>query len=301
MRRSHSRSSASLAIVVSGVLSLVACGGARPLETEASPTPVAASTSTPAPAPSPSPFPGVGGCNLPPVTTPAGRCSREPGGGVFLDQVNATVWDVQAQHPEYFDRDGLIVDYGHFRMAMIAGLESRGLCAVIDQDASSLDEIAIKNDNNFSEQWKVELSTRRIRTGGEAYRATCRGANFPINPTPVPKRGQCALPPSYAWAGCTRLDQSSYLSAVETAHDRAIAARPDLTDGVTVRRESWNAYYDELVKQLLAMGYCAIFDGEEIVVKQSNEGSEQFHVILSSGQIRRGFEQYRATCNPAAF
>ena len=55
--------------------------------------------------------------------------------------------------------------------------------------------------NGFSEQWKVELSSRMLRTGTEAYRATCRPANFPINPTPLPPRGDCALPSSWAWAG----------------------------------------------------------------------------------------------------
>jgi hypothetical protein len=278
---------------------LFACGGEKPLSNEATPT--AAPVRTETPAPTPSPFPGVGGCNLPPVDSPARTCSRESGGGVFLEQVDATVEEVRARHPEYFNSDGLLVDYGRFRMAMIAGLEARGLCAVIDQDASSLDEIAVKNDNGFSEQWKVELSSRRLRTGGEAYRSTCRPANFPINPTPLPQRGDCALPSSRAWAGCTRLEDSRFVDAVEKAHDLAIKTRSDLTDGQTVPREKWNDYYDEMLKHLRDMGYCAIFDGEEIAVKNDNLGSEQFHVIFSSGKLRRGFDQYRATCNPAAF
>jgi hypothetical protein len=274
---------------------LVACGGKTPLTSSVTPTPVAVSTATPAPTPSPSPFPGVAGCGLPPVTIGARACVMESGGGVFLTQVDDTVDEVTAGHPELFASDGALVDFGRFRVYMIAGLEARGLCAVVDGE-----EIAIKNDNNFSEQWHVELSNRRLRKGINSYRATCRLANFPISPTAMPQRGDCSLPSSFSYA-CERLPTSQFLTMVDAAQDAVIAARPDLTDGKTVAQAHWNEYYNEIISRLRAQGVCAIFDGEELAVKSSNDFNEQFHLILSSTTLFRGFPSYRGTCEPAAY
>jgi hypothetical protein len=289
------RSVVGVLVFIIGCAWPLACGGKSPASSSGTPTPVAVNTATPIPTPSPSPFPGVGGCGLP--ASGPGVC-HERGAedvGVFQAQVDETTLEVVAQHPEYFASDGAITHYGAFRVAMIAGLEARGLCAVIDGE-----EIAIKNDNGFSEQWKVELSNGRLRIGKFAYRAVCRPANFPIDPTPLPQRGDCSLPSSFSYA-CSRLPESLFLNDVEKAMDAVIAERPDLTDGQTVAMEHWEAFYQATIDKLRAKGFCAIFDGEELAVKADNERSEQFHPILSSTTLRRGFGNYRATCEPAAY
>jgi hypothetical protein len=236
----------------------------------------------------------MAGCSLPP--SGPGQCQERTGNnGTFQKEVDETVLEVKAAHPEYFASDGALKDFGRFRVGMIEGLEARGLCAVVDAE-----EIAIKNSNDFSEQWKVELSNGRLRTGPFAYRATCHPANFPVDPTPLPPRTDCSLPSSREYA-CSRLDTPVFLDLVEGAEDAVIAAHPELTDGQTVAQENWKPFYQAVIDDLRAKGYCAIFDGEELAVKNSDEFNEQYHPILSSTTLRRGIGSYRSTCAPAAF
>lgn len=61
-----------------------------------------------------------------------------------------------------------------------------------------------------------------------------------------------------------------------------------------------------LVATLRAMGLCAESDVDDssqslLLVKDSNELSEEFDVLLSNGFMRRGGGSYRATCLPASF
>jgi hypothetical protein len=289
----RSRSVVSVLMLV-GCGWVVACGGSSPASNSGTPTPVAVNTATPVPTPTPSPFPGEAGCNLPP--SGPGLCQERTGNnGVFVEQVDDTVLAVQAAHPDYFHSDGTLMDFGRFRVAVIAGLEARGLCAVVDGE-----EIAIKNDNSFSEQWHVEQSNGRLRIGPFAYRATCHPANFPVNPTAIPPRTDCSLPSSFAYA-CSRLDTPQFLDLVEATEDAVIAAHPELTDGQTVAQENWKPFYQAMIDDLRGKGYCAIFDGEELAIKNTNDFNEQYHPVLSSTTLRRGPGQYRSTCSPAAF
>jgi hypothetical protein len=273
----------------------LACGGKSPASNSGTPTPVGVDTATPIPTPSPSPFPGISGCNLP--ASGPGVCRERTGNdGHFQNEVDSTVLEVKAAHPEYFNSAGALRDFGRFRVAMISGLEARGLCAVVDGE-----EIAIKNTNDYSEQWKVELSNGTLRIGPLAYRATCRPANFPADLTPIPRRGDCPNMDSTREYACSKLDESKFLPVVEKVYDRIIAEHPEITDGFTVSKDNWKAFYDTAIEYLRADGYCAIFDGEELAVKNSTEFSEQFHPVLSSTALRRGYGHYRGTCAPAAF
>jgi hypothetical protein len=40
---------------------------------------------------------------------------------------------------------------------------------------------------------------------------------------------------------------------------------------------------------------------EEIGVKNSNDYSEQYDILLASGHMRRGLGSYRGVCRPAIF
>jgi hypothetical protein len=60
-------------------------------------------------------------------------------------------------------------------------------------------------------------------------------------------------------------------------------------------------YLNQVIKQLNAQGVCAVWDGEEMAVKDSNNFSEQWDILLASGHIRRGPGAYRGVCRPAIF
>lgn len=81
-----------------------------------------------------------------------------------------------------------------------------------------------------------------------------------------------------------------------------IATRPELfTSDGRVRTDRWNACYAAVVDELRAVGYCAVFDGEEVAIKNTNAFNEQYHVLTSASTVRRGDGSYRATCRPVWF
>jgi hypothetical protein len=76
--------------------------------------------------------------------------------------------------------------------------------------------------------------------------------------------------------------------------------RPDLVrDGYLVG--SWDVYHQEIISRFRTKGYCAIWDGEEIAIKNNNDYSEQYQAEYSWGQLRRGDQAWRSSCKPAAF
>jgi hypothetical protein len=125
-------------------------------------------------------------------------------------------------------------------------------------------------------------------------------------PTPTPL-GQCSLPIVTAPSrGCSKTSPA-FLSEVDTAINRLVQQEPQIFDlneqlgpgGYRVR--SAGAYYVGVLRNLEAMGLCAAFDGEEVQVKNTNDFSDQYHILISSGHVRRGPASYRVTCFPAAF
>ena len=62
-------------------------------------------------------------------------------------------------------------------------------------------------------------------------------------------------------------------------------------------------YLDGLIANLRAAGLCAerTLDRERIVAKSTNDFSEEWDVLTSSGFIRRGRYSYVHTCTPASF
>jgi hypothetical protein len=192
----------------------------------------------------------------------------------------------------------VILDRPRFRVALLRNVEAQGLCAEWDKESLGHRELMVKNTNAFSEQYHVELSSGAVRGGDGAYRATCTPANFPVNPQPLPPRGDCALPSSREF-GCDRV-APVFLDVIEATADEIAQSRTDIVrDGFIVGNV--NDYYSEMVARLRQKGFCAIFDTEEVAVKNNNDFSVQFHVVLSNGQVRRGDGVYRSTCRPAAF
>jgi hypothetical protein len=232
-------------------------------------------------------------CGVPAVETDRTDCKREPT-NQFRPLVDNAVRELMAEKPSLFDGT-VIKNVGAYHVGVVRNLEEQNLCAYWDGE-----EIAVKNSNAFHEQYHVDISSGHVRIGDGAYRATCRPAGFPVSPAPLPQRGDCYLPSSRDM-GCDRLRDPQFVQLMDTTAAEVKADRPDLVVGTKVAPANWNKYYKELVDRLLEKGYCAIFDGEEVAIKNTNEFNEQYHPLISSGTVRLGYDAYRATCSPAAF
>jgi hypothetical protein len=123
----------------------------------------------------------------------------------------------------------------------------------------------------------------------------------------------CALGKGTYDTACDRTS-SRLLGEYEKAIDLLVAQKPgifDLHDEAYANTGSYrvldkDAYMDGVVMNLRAAHLCAERDPDDgaqetIRLKNSNDFSEAYDVILSSGHIRRGEGAYRLTCSPAAF
>jgi hypothetical protein len=66
-----------------------------------------------------------------------------------------------------------VVDGDAYISGMVEGMARRGYCAHYDGE-----ELAVKNTNDFNEQFDILSSSMGVRSGSESYRATCRPAWF---------------------------------------------------------------------------------------------------------------------------
>ena len=125
-----------------------------------------------APSPSPSPAKALG-CGLPPGGGSGEGCPYlEP---IFAEDVNRAIAEAQNEHPELFNfNDGYgglswrVLDRQKYYDTVKYNLERMGYCAAHD-----LEEIGIKNDNKFNEQYQIMSSFGYSRWGAGAYRSTC--------------------------------------------------------------------------------------------------------------------------------
>ena len=129
-------------------------------------------------------------------------------------------------------------------------------------------------------------------------------------PTPVNARIACGIGPGTGDGlehSCPRSGES-FLIEVNDAINRVVAKSPQIFDfddqrgdgGYMVRNV--DKYYREVVQELANDHLCAVADGGgEIAVKSQNSFNDQYHIMLSSGHVRRGDTSYRATCSPAWF
>jgi hypothetical protein len=144
------------------------------------PTPAAVNVpAAPAPTPTPTPLPpAMLGCGAPPVAVPAVSCPRTSES--YQGYVTEALARLAAERPHLFDvgdRRGalgyLILDHPAYYAGVLDQLRAMGLCAVFDGE-----EIAVKQDNTFSDQYKIMTSTGHVQTGPSVYRATCRPPAF---------------------------------------------------------------------------------------------------------------------------
>ena len=151
----------------------VSCGGSAPSASTPAPTPTPVVQATP----TPTPFPGSIGafaCKIPPSVGNTNVCPiLKP---QFSDVVNAAIDRTLNEHPELFNFNDLagssprVLDQQKYLTAVASNLVQAGYCTVIEKE-----EIAVKNSNDFNEQWNVYAAAGFVR---RKYVTTCSPSWF---------------------------------------------------------------------------------------------------------------------------
>jgi hypothetical protein len=107
---------------------------------------------------------------------------------------------------------------------------------------------------------------------------------------------------------CGREPEGHYYDDVEGAIDQVLKDRPelfdysDLTQGTRWPRvTNMKAYISAVQDILVAKGYCATYDGEEMPIKHTNDFSEHYAIKYQDKYIRKGKGIYRGSCYPSVF
>ena len=144
--------------VVSTSLMLSACGGGSSAPSAPNPA-----SPTPAPIASPTTPPAGFVCPLPPSTNPSDDNCFE-GQPQLGAEVNLAIDRVIATRGELFNMSDLaggnprVLDRDAYWRAVKAELEKQGVCTIIEKE-----EFAIKNTNDFNEQWNLWTSAGFVR------------------------------------------------------------------------------------------------------------------------------------------
>jgi len=102
----------------------------------------------------------------------------------------------------------------------------------------------------------------------------------------------CGLPRGTGLGRDCGREDPQFMDAINGAIDKTIDEHPEIfAGGIDV-----GAYVTEVVENLRRARFCALNDGEEIAIKNSNDFSEQYDIISSGGNVLRA---YMATCRPA--
>jgi hypothetical protein len=128
-------------------------------------------------------------------------------------------------------------------------------------------------------------------------------------PTPPPGNTQsCGLPAGTGSGNNCPYERAAFQDAVEQAIDAAIRKYPSLFDMKDSRCPQGcprilnsDGYWDAVTAEIRRLGYCAVNDGEELAVKNTNSWNDQYDVISGDFYVRRGAGSYRSTCHPAWF
>ena len=288
------------AIMIAAVL-IGACGGGG------SPTTPPAATPTVTPTGTPTPPAAVSACQ---------RIGIGPGNGQncpvqsasFQAQVDAAIDQLIRDQPQIFNLNEpggpgsfRIVSPGQYYVGLIQNLDRMGLCADFDGE-----ELQVKSDNTFNDQYDVQTSNNFVLRGPTMYKSTCLPASFPSSLAPPPSVPGCSLPGSREKA-CGR-ESPTLLGPLEAAIDQVMREHPEYFDfGDTqpgtgfVKIVNPDAYFRDLTAALTRQGLCAFYDGEEMAIKRENRYSEQYDLFGGQGYARRGEGSYQVTCYPAAF
>jgi len=166
-----------------GLIVALGCSTDTPTEPTGT-TATATPTPTPAPTPEPTPEPAATGCTLEPrdecggsESAPGvfGCCDTNVGtDDVYGHQVVAAMQEV-LKEPGVLDGAGSIIDEDAFVQAVAAKVEEMFLlCA---KQGGPPDELAVKGNNDFSEQFDIVLGSNNTPLFG-FFAARCSPARF---------------------------------------------------------------------------------------------------------------------------
>jgi hypothetical protein len=287
--------------------SLTVCGGKSNDAPGGASSPPPVGTATPTPPPTPLATPDtLFSCAIGDGSA-SSSCQRE--NPSFLNEVNTAIDQLVQQQPQIFDLGNALGDGGYkvlspgqYYVGVMRNLQHMGFCANFDGE-----EMQVKNTNEFSDQYHIMISSGYVRRGSSSYRATCYPAAFPVGGAGLPgQRADCSLPPSREIA-CGR-EEPSYLDDVERSIDQLAQQQPGLFNLTDFQSGTdWfkvvnvQGYIDGMVAQMRAKGYCALWDGEELVAKKENRFTDHFDILTGDDHVRRGAGSYRVSCYPAAF
>lgn len=141
---------------------------------------------------------------------------------------------------------------------------------------------------------------------GPSSPARAFGASPNPLPSPSPTPSPCPYGKGAVDTTCVR-GVPVFLEKVDAAIEQLVQQRPELFNleeeagpgGYKVLDA--DQYHAGVVKNLEAMAFCADADNNQVQLKNSNDFSEHYDILVSTVHIRRGDGSYRATCNPAAF
>src|SRR5260221_5354714 len=298
---SSSRRVCGSSLVVLALISFNDCGGSK---SPSGTTPVTQPSVNPGPTPTPvatADPPVSKSCQQIGWGTLNVKCPMETGG--FQKDVDEAIRTLQRERPDIFN--GNYIDkIGAYYVGLIKILDRQGICAGFDGE-----ELAVKIDNTYNEQYDIETATGLVRFGPVSYRSTCYPAAFPIQPgPPIPVPAGCTLPSSRTVAcGRDGSDGKYYLDVVAGVN-QVISQHPEMFDFTDVNLQgephftNLDAYGNTVAEAVAKKGYCTHWDGKELMAKQhSNEFNEQYAITMSLTHVRRDPNTYRSTCYPAAF
>jgi hypothetical protein len=289
-----------VAPVALSLLGLAACGGAKnPSAPTPTSVPSAVPTATPTSAASSDPRISKSCAKLKAGSATA-QCKKDV--PTFQAEVDAAIRLLESQQPEIFDGNK-VLSSPQYIVGLINNLDAVGICAYWDGE-----ELAVKNEDWFSDQYAVITSSYIIRNGTNSYAATCYPAAFPLSLPGLPGQvAGCSLPPS-SQILCGKDPQSKYIDLVDTAIGNALVQHPECFDPKDTPPASnyakilnMQGYLNAVAQELQSKGLCTFYDGEEIQVKGGNDHSEHFDMVLGNTHIRRGAGMYASSCYPAAF
>jgi hypothetical protein len=215
------------------------CGGGS---SPSAPTPSASVSPAPTPTATP-PTGGVGTCKLGNGDVNA-ECAKAS--SRLIDAVFTAQDTLVQTKPQIFDKTQeagagtgqyLVLDREAYLDGIVSVLTATGYCAQRDPDDGAYEQIQVKNENGFSENYDVLLSTGHMRRSG-IYRETCTPASFPVDRTDLPPAGSgCGAPyppPISRMNGKIHLYGQDYYTLDSTAivgPDVAYCAEIGYTDG----------------------------------------------------------------------
>ena len=148
--------------------------------------------------------------------------------------------------------------------------------------------------------------TSRPLDSGVSGPTTFRAKDLGL-PSPSPSPAVCMIGQGDPDATCIDRGAPELLAEVDAAIDALVLQKPELFDRNRVMGQNGYlvldpaGFYQGVAAILQAKGLCAEWDFEALQVKNSQDRSERYDLLLANDHIRRGAGSFRSTCVPASF